>query len=638
MRSFTILISLLLSSICLFGFQNQKAIATINGNPISAGEFIYAFKKNRPKNEKITVDSLDKYLEQYINFKLKVLAAEQQGIDTTKLFIDEYEGYISQVQKPYMLNPVSEIDIIQEAYDRMKYEINASHILIRITTANNPLDTLKAFQKTDSIRDLAVKGQAFEELAKQFSADGSSQKGGSLGWFGAMAMVYPFETGAYTTNVGEISKIVRSQFGYHIIKVNDRREAKGKIKTSHIFLTKSGRPLESGRKLIRTIYDSIQAGNNWKEVCQQYSEDSGTNSNGGSLPLAGIGELPDEFLNPAFEIKNIGEVRQPIETSYGWHIIRLDAKQTIPSFDSMKAQISDQVKRSGRNQLDPDELLKKLKEENGFTQDFQLLNTTIDKAASTGLANLDLSQLGLEEIFKIGALAVTYNHFFSEIGNANQMNKSALWSRYKSFERDQILKYEEKVAEFKYPEYGYLLKEYKEGLMLFEIMEKEVWQKSSEDSLGLSQYYESHINRYPAPERADFTVIETKSLALFTKINDSIQFKWSEGLKNQLSRQLKPQDFAALKIAKRTLERFEIANFEGNWTEKSLITDQAELKIYALESIIKAGNYRLDEVKGIVISDYQDHLDGRWVKTLRSENKIRIDKKALRQLASYEND
>ncbi|MFT6053439.1 MAG: peptidyl-prolyl cis-trans isomerase SurA, partial [Roseivirga sp.] len=240
--------------------------------------------------------------------------------------------------------------------------------------------------------------------------------------------------------------------------------------------------------------------------------------------------------------------------------------------------------------------------------------------------------------FKIGALAVTYNHFFSEIGNANQMNKSALWSRYKSFERDQILKYEEKVAEFKYPEYGYLLKEYKEGLMLFEIMEKEVWQKSSEDSLGLSQYYESHINRYPAPERADFTVIETKSLALFTKINDSIQFKWSEGLKNQLSRQLKPQDFAALKIAKRTLERFEIANFEGNWTEKSLITDQAELKIYALESIIKAGNYRLDEVKGIVISDYQDHLDGRWVKTLRSENKIRIDKKALRQLASYEND
>jgi peptidyl-prolyl cis-trans isomerase SurA len=637
MRSFIIIISLLFCSIHASAFQKKVAVATINGTPIESGELLYAFKKNRPKNEKIEIDSLEKYLDQYINFKLKVLEAEAQGIDTTKAFINEYEGYISQVQKPYLQNPVSEIELVREAYERTKYEVNASHILIRINNANNPQDTLKAYHKIDSIRNLAINGESFEILAKQFSVDGSSQKGGKLGWFGALAMVYPFETGAYTTEVGKVSSIVRSQFGYHIIKVEDKREAKGKVKTAHIFLTKNGRSVENGRALIQTIYDSIQSGKNWKSLCQAYSEDSGTNLSGGTLPFAGIGELPDEFLNAAFEIKNIGEVRQPLETSYGWHIIRLDGKQSIPSFESMKDQLSEQVKRSGRNQLDSDALLKKLKDENGFQQDFELLNSTIEKAAQLGMANLDLNTLGVKEIFKVGNLSVTFNQFFSNLDNANQMNKMTLWSRYKSFERDQIITFEDNQAKTKYPEYGYLLKEYKEGLMLFEIMEREIWKKSAEDSSGLVNYFNNNASDYLAKERGDFTVIETENKQLFEKIIDSVQFNWNNSIKDQLKSQLGPNDFAALKIAKRTFERSEIPNFENNWAESALIEDKYSLKIYALEKIIKAGNYRLEEVKGLVISDYQDYLNDQWVKKLRSKNKISVDKKALRQLASYEN-
>lgn len=638
MRIFTILFILLLSSLFSYGFQNQQSVAKINNESISSGELLYAFKKNRQKNEKIEIDSLEKYLEQYINFKLKVLEAKKLGIDTTKNFEEEYQGYISQVQKPYMTNPVSEIELVQEAYDRMKFEVNASHILIPIANNSNPLDTLKAFQKADSIRNLAIKGASFELLAKQFSSDGSSQRGGNLGWFGAMAMVYPFESGAYTTDIGKISKIVRSQFGYHIIKVIDKRETQGKIKTSHIFLTKNGRTLDNGRQLIKTIFDSIQSGGNWKAVCQKYSEDSGTNLNGGSLPFAGVGELPDEFLNAAFEIKNVGEIRPPIETSYGWHIIKLDAVQAIPSFDQLKDKLSEQVRRSGRNQLDSESLIKKLKDENSFTQDFQLLNTTIENAAKVGLLNLDLSNLGLKEIFKIGNLSITYNKFFSNLGNANQMNLAALWSRYKSFERDQILAYEEGLAKTKYPEYGYLLNEYKEGLLLFEIMEKKVWSKSVADSLGLAEYFMENRANYPASERGDFTLIETQNSGLFQKIIDSLQLNWQEDLKAQLKSQLKPEEFAALKIAKRTFEKIEMANFAGNWLEKTFITDQSSLKIFALEKIIKSGFYRLEEVKGQVISDYQNALEKEWVKKLRSENKISIDKKALKQLASNENE
>jgi peptidyl-prolyl cis-trans isomerase SurA len=620
-----------------FGFQTNEVVATVNGNSIKKGELIYAFKKNRPKNEKIQVDSLEKYLEQYINFKLKVLEAEKSGIDTTKAFKEEYEGYISQVQKPYMQNPISELDLIQEAYDRMKYEINAAHILIRINNVNSQADTLQAYQKIDSVRNLALNGNSFEELAKKYSSDGSSKNGGSLGWFSSMAMVYPFESGAYNTPVGGISKIVRSQFGYHIIKVNDKREARGKVKTSHIFLTKNGRTVENGRQLIQTVYDSIQSGGDWKQLCIKYSEDTQTKQNGGALPFAGNGELPDEFLNGAYSIATAGTIRKPIETSYGWHIIRLDAKQGLPSFESLKDELSEKIRRSGRNQLDSEALIRKLKTENGFEQDFKFLETTIEKAANMGLANLELGEIGNKVIFKIGKKTITYSEYFSSLGNANQLNATALWSRYKAFEREEIIKYEDSQATSKYPEFGYLMNEYKEGLMLFEIMEKEIWNKASEDSLGLSKFFEANIKNFPAPERGDFIVIETSNEALFDKILDSIHVNWDAEIENQIKSKLDPKELSALKIAKRTFERHELPNFDSNWKEKEVQGDPSNLKIYSLQQIIGAGYYRLEEVKGLVISDYQDHLEQQWVKQLRSKNKIKIDHKILKQIASDEN-
>lgn len=637
MRSLLLLFFTLFSVSQIFGFQKKEAVATINDRPISKGELLYAYKKNRPKNEKIQVDSLEKYLEQYINFKLKVQQAEKLGIDTTKAFKEEFEGYISQVQKPYLQNPISELDLVQEAYDRMKYEINASHILIRIDNANSPADTLQAYQKIDSVRNLALNGDPFEELAKKYSSDGSSRNGGNLGWFSSMAMVYPFESGAYNTPKGGISEIVRSQFGYHIIKVNDKRESRGKVKTSHIFLSKNGKSLESGRQLIKTIYDSIQNGGDWRPLCIKYSEDTQTKLNSGALPFAGTGELPDEFLNGAYSIAQPGIIREPLETSYGWHIIRLDAKQELPSFASLKDEISEKIRRSGRNQLDSEALVKKLKAENGFEQDLKLLETTIESASKVGLANIDLSKIGSQTIFKIGNRTITYEAYFASLGNANQLNSTALWSRYKTFEREEIMAFEDSQLTTKYPEFGYLLNEYKEGLMLFEIMEKEIWNKASEDSIGLAQFFAANIKNFPAPERGDFLVIESSNPALYHKILDSLQVNWDADVKNQLKSKLDARALSALKIAKRTFERHELPNFDQKWKEKEVQGDPSNLKIYSLQQIIEAGYYRLEEVKGLVISNYQDHLEQEWVKRLRAQNRVKIDHKILKQLASDEN-
>ena len=634
MRFLVLLIFGLYTIAPALAFQNKANVAQINGVPISKAEFLYAFQKNQKVNTPIVYDSLEKYLNQYIDFKLKVFAAKKAGIDASQTFKDEYSGYIAQIQKPYFQNPVSEESLILEVYDRLKYEVNASHILIRIANDSNPMDTLTAYQKTDSLRILAVSGVDFALLAKNNSQDGSAKDGGSLGWFTAMAMVYPFENGAYETPVGGISKIIRSQFGYHIIKTNDKRPAKGRVKTSHIFLTKNGRSRESGNQLIQTIYDSIQNGGDWKALCKQYTDDSQTQLNGGSLPFVGTGELPDEFMKVAYSIETPGDIAHPLEASYGWHIIRLDAVEQMPSLDELRSKISENIRRSGRNQLSPEVLVNKLKHENGFEQDLPRLQNTIAQIAAVGLPNIDLANLSTQTIFKIGEKEVPYSDFFNSLGNANQITLTSVWNRYKLFEREQIILHEDSLAPEKYPEYGFLLNEYKEGLMLFEIMEKEVWNKAVEDSIGLNTFFNTNKKNYAAPERASVWIIESANSENLDKVLST--FKWNKSMpfENALKTQLDPQVFSALKIAKRTYQREDLPNFAQNWKEQALFSQPTEKRVYAIEEIIPKGIYRLEEIKGLVMADYQDWLEKDWIKSLRKANKIEVDTKVLKQIAS----
>ncbi|WP_323757946.1 peptidylprolyl isomerase [Roseivirga sp.] len=636
MRFLVLLIFCFYSFAPVSAFQSNTNVAQINGTPISKAEFLYAFHKNQKADTPIIYDSLEKYLNQYIDFKLKVLAAKKAGIDVSEAFQEEYNGYIAQIQKPYLQNPVSEESLILEVYNRLKYEVNASHILIRIANESNPMDTLAAYEKTDSLRSLAVNGADFWLLAKNNSQDGSAKDGGSLGWFTAMSMVYPFENGAYETPVDGISKIIRSQFGYHIIKVNDKRQAKGRIKTSHIFLTKNDRSRESGNQLIKTIYDSIQNGGDWKALCKQYTEDSQTQLNGGSLPFAGTGQLPEEFLNVAYSIETPGDIATPLEASYGWHIIRLDAIEQMPSLEELRSKISENIRRSGRNQLSPEVLVNKLKHENGFEQDLPRLQNTIAQIAAVGLPNIDLASLSTQTIFKIGEKEVPFSDFFNSLGNANQITLTSLWNRYILFEREEIIQYEDSLAAQKYPEYGFLLDEYKEGLMLFEIMEKEVWNKAAEDSIGLNSFFKSNKKNYVAPERASVWVIESVDSESLEKVSSNFTWNQNMSLEKTLKAQLDPQVFSALKIAKRTYQRDDLPNFAHNWKEQILFSQPAENRIYAIEEIIPEGLYRLEEIKGLVMADYQDWLEKDWVKSLRKANKIDIDTKILRQIASDE--
>lgn len=635
MKSFLCLIALSISSIFLSSYSlHAQSVATINGEAIDQAEFLYAFNKNRKETEPITLDSLEAYLGQYINFKLKVREARVLGLDTTKAFQEELQGYISQIRKPYLENPQAEEELLEKTYQHMQSDVNASHILIKVPASALPADTLKAFNFLDSLKQTINSRAEFEEMAKRFSQDGSAQAGGNLGWFTAMQMVAPFEDGAYDTPVGNVSEIVRSSFGYHLIYVNDKRENRGKVLTSHIFFTKQ-RGNSEALEMAQMVYDSLQNGGDWEMLARKYSDDSGTKTDGGRLPWAGVKQLPDEFLEIAYAIQERGEYTEPKETQYGWHIIKLNDIQPLEPYEIKKAEIAMLLKRMGRNTLEEEKLMNKLKKENSFSQSFDNLNDLLNELSSSTTIDASDSELSERMLFQHGENSVYVKDFLKSLPSFKvQYSKSQLADLYRKFEKDYIVAYEDSIAPQKYPEYRFLMNEYEEGLLLFEIMQRKVWDKAAQDSVGLERFYQSHLKNYRIGERLECLCAYSPTTAIKQQLSSlEISVDSLSMATVSIADQLGETEAAELKIAKRTLLASDFSNFEaaknaaGQWFEPN------SLDAYCLiQNILPEGPQPLDEIKGIVMSDYQEELDEQWIKDLRDSVKIKVDKKALKAI------
>lgn len=624
---------LIFCSILFTTSLKSQSVATIDGEAISTEEFLYAFNKNRKAEEDVDLDSLEAYLEQFINFKLKVKAAKALGLDTAQAFKDELAGYIDQIKKPYLENPQAEEELLKETYRHMQSDVNASHILIKVAPTAAAEDTLKAYNFLDSLRTTIDSKHEFEELAKKFSQDGSAQLGGNLGWFTAMQMVTPFEDGAYDTPIGQVSEVVRSNFGYHLIYVNDKRPNQGKVRTSHIFFTKQ-RGNEQAFQRAQMVYDSLENGANWNEMVRKFSDDNGTKTDAGRLPWAGVKQLPDDFLEIAYSIKERDQYTEPKETQFGWHIVRLDDKQPLEPYEIKKGEIALLLKRMGRNTLEEGKLIAKLKSENGFEQNFESLNQALNKLSFTNKIDAE-KELKDQTIFQHGNKTVRVSDFLESLpGFKVQYTKSQLADFYQKFEKDFIIAFEDSIAPQKYPEFRFLMKEYKEGLLLFEVMQRKVWNKAAEDSLGLKKYYQSNLNNYQIEERLECLCANPSSNLDQEKLEGIIVPKDSiKDAEAFISKKIGDKKATELKFAKRILLASELANFE---TEKTLAGSWFEPKnLDAFCLILKeipAGPQPFEEIKGIVMSDYQEELDRVWIKELRGKAKIKVDKKELKAI------
>ena len=479
---------------------------TINGKPVLKSEFEYIYNKNNSNNS-LDKKTLDEYVDLFVNFKLKVEEAEAQGIDTTSSFINELSGYRSQLTKPYLTDQKVDDQLLQEAYDRMKEDVEVSHILIRIPQNATPEDTLKAWNEINNIAK-RVQKEDFGKVAKDVSQDQSAeQNAGHIGWISAFRTVYPFEAMAYKTPVGTISKPVRTAFGYHIIKVHARRNSLGEILVSHIMMfTSQGDTAANAKAKVRidSIYNRVLAGDDFGTLAKTYSMDKGSASKNGELPWFGTGRMVPDFENAAFALKNVGDVSKPIQSPYGWHIIKLLDKKGIDSYENTKADIERKIKRDERANFGQKAFLAKLRTEYNYQQPKQGLDELYKLADNADVTSDSLFYVKTASmanpLFSFADKKFNQKDFIDYLKTTKTGGKTLtsdkLAEKFSAFVDSKLLAYEDSQLEKKYDDFRFLMQEYHDGILLFEVSNREVWDKASKDTEGLDKYFRAHKTDY----------------------------------------------------------------------------------------------------------------------------------------------
>ncbi len=343
----------------------KEVLFTIDQKPYYTDEFERIYKKNLDLVKDESQKDLNQYLELFLGYKLKVNKAYKLGLENGDQYKNELKTYRSQLAKNYTTDSKVTKELVDEAYSRIQKEVNASHILIKCDENALPPDTLIAYKKAVLIREKAISGEDFGTLAQANSEDPSAKDNkGNLGYFSAFRMIYPFESAAYKTPVGAISKIVRTRFGYHIIKVNEMRANRGEITVAHIMILKAkeGEDVTKPKATIDDIYKKIQQGEKFEELANQFSEDKSSSSKGGVLNRFSSGQLSsDEFENVAFELTKENPMSKPFQSQFGWHIVKLIEKYPVKTLAESKTDLENKISKDDRSRLITNSLNDKLR-------------------------------------------------------------------------------------------------------------------------------------------------------------------------------------------------------------------------------------------------------------------------------------
>ncbi|QHT65970.1 OmpA family protein [Rhodocytophaga rosea] len=581
----------------------DPVIATLGQTPIYASEFKYVFDKNSVNDSLSKEESLKQYLDLYVNFRLKVLEAESLGLDTLASFKQELEGYKQQLAEPYLLDSSVTESLVTQAYERMKEEIRASHILINLPQDADPKDTLTAFQKISEVRQKAAQGEDFATLAKANSQDPSAAtSGGDLGYFTALQMVYPFEDAAYKTKVGEISMPFRTRFGYHIVKVYDRRPSQGKVKTAHIMVrTNPEAPEEEAKaanQKIDEIHKRLMGGEDWNQLTQQFSEDGASKIKGGELPAFTTGSMIPSFEEAAFALQKPGDFTSPVLTPYGWHIIKLLEKTGLEPFEELQTSLRQKVSRDSRSDLNKTLLLKRLKKENAFVEFADVKATAFKNTSDSLIAgkwNYKPDKFLQKTLFSIGAQKYSVEDFYTYVKRYQQAKPTLTPAYYMQLLYDEyvnqtMVNYEKAHLQEKYSDYKYLVREYRDGMLLFQQMENKVWSRSMTDSTGYKTYFENNRDKYKLDKHVTAAIYNVASQEVLSEVKNIISKKLYpvaepvfkdilfENGKNQLTQTHKTQldNLASALIKDETLQ-VEVAGNAGFQEDESLAGARAKM-------------------------------------------------------------
>ncbi len=637
----------LITSLTIFG-QDDPVIMSIDGKKITKSEFLQIYLKNN-KDPKYDKETLDEYIQLFTRFKLKVAEAESLGYDTIPKLVAELNGYKKQLALPYLIDSTQNEELVKEAYYRTKNEVRASHILIKVAPKAIPEDTLKAYNKIMALRKRILDGEKFEDVAVAKSGGSEDpsvvQNKGDLGFFTAFQMVYPFEDAAYKTEVGQISMPIRTRFGYHIIKVTDKREARGTIETAHIMVATTSKDelsrVNAAKQEIDEIYQLLLNGENFEKLVEKYSDDPSTKKKGGVLPIFGSGtstRMVTEFEDAAFALKNDGDFSEPIKTQYGWHIIKRIKWYPIPSFEEMKSELESKVAKDERSKTTQNSFVEKLKVEYNFKdkskKGLKWFKKNLDSTFYKG--KFDFTKLTTDKpIFILDKVNFGQQKFveFLKISYRSQARETiptAIDNLYKLWEKKMILEYEESKLPSKYPAYKALITEYHDGILLYEIMSDKVWNKAMTDTTNLLAFFEENRANYVWGKRIDAQILEAYTMEDAQKAYQLLQVDTLSTKKvvNIINGE------SNLKIKQRK-GKFDIekTSYLNNHDFKVGVNEAYEVdgKFYVVvvNEILPPGQKEFSECKGSVTSDYQNYLEEKWLKELEQKHKVEINKEEL---------
>ncbi len=630
-------------SLCFFASKaqnpNDEVLFTVENDPVYVSEFTRVFNKNIDLVKDESQKDVDEYLKLFINYKLKLKEAEALGLDKKPSYLNELSSYKSQLASNYLTDSKVTDELIEEAYKRMTTEVDASHILIRLDDNPTSEDTLQAYNKLLKLRDRVMQ-EGFETVKKDIH-NGKTVYAEDLGYFSAFKMVYNFETAAYNTPVGEVSMPFKTRFGYHIVWVKDKRESRGERTVAHIMISnqKKDRPHDKPESRINDIYLKLQQGEDFEALAKQFSEDQSSASKGGMLaPFTG-GQLSSvEFENQAFALEHVGDISKPFETEYGWHIIKLYGKKPVASFEDMKAELEEKVKRDSRSQLINESLLNNLKQQyqvSDATPDLSYFESILNDNYFIGKWVLPTDFKVQEPLIKIQEKQIVYEDFGQYLvkNQRRQMPKMSIKTlvvnSYHAFLENELLQYKKERLEVENQDYANIVEEYRDGLLLFDLMETEIWNAAKKDSVGLQTYYNNHKDNYFWNQRVDAVVASSAKKTTIKKVQKLLQ-------NNQTPEQIK----AALNseseidvIFTSGIMDAQHQSLPADFKFKTGVSDIYKFNegyiVANVKEVLPKETKSFDEAKGAVISDFQNHKEANWILSLEEKYQVNVNQDVL---------
>lgn len=628
--------------------NNKEVLFTIDDKPYYTDEFARVYNKNIDLVKDESQKDLNQYLDLFVGYKLKINKANKLGLQNGQAYQAELKSYRNQLSKNYLTDSKVTQELVEEAYQRSLKEIKAAHILFMVDENASPEDTLKAYKKAVEVREKAQKGENFGELAVKYSEDPSAKENkGELGYFSVFRMVYPFESAAYKTPKGQVSKIVRTRFGYHLIKVEDIRDNRGELTVAHIMILKPNNQnpeeAEKAKNTIQEIYKKLQQGENFENLARQFSQDKSSASKGGMLNRFGSGQLSsEEFEDAAFTLKNPNDYSAPVESNFGWHIIKLIEKHPVKTSQEMHTELDNKIRKDERSRLITNSLTEKLKKKYSVKRNdklFAAITKTVNDKFYSGDWKLPENMKPFEgNLVTIGSMSISGEEFLKYLGTQQRGENTIkpigklVDKKYQEFVDVKVNELYNNNLEIEFPDFAAVMEEYRDGLLLFDLMEKEIWEKAKTDTIGLQNFYEARKNNYSWGNRLDALILSSTKMDMAKQAQKLLkQGKSAEFIKEKFNLNGKVEVMSNAGIFDENSDALP-KGLEKKDGVSGIIKDGEYYFVVKINKHLPAGPKTLEEAKGKVVNDYQQYLEEKWVGDLKQEFKVDVHQPAFEKV------